>query len=179
MKEWIQQPIITDRDCVYLRVSYDDVDLPQTYFLSLPSNNTSVGNQKILLGEEVKLIQLCISTYVDLSNHSKPVTILMFVHSGFNSKLHGFCTKSNSAILLLGQETEIRTTKFCRQILPYWHEQNLIIRRNPETFGILSSKFSQSLSNFYTKFRAAITKWKVGATKQWNDGIFQEYNPTL
>lgn len=63
----------------------DDVDLPQTYFLSLPSNNTSVGNQKILLVEKVKLIQLGIFTYVDLSNHySKTVKILVFVHSGFN-----------------------------------------------------------------------------------------------
>lgn len=144
---------------MYLRVSCDDADLSQKYFLSLHPDNTSVGNLKILLGEEVKLIKLFISTYVDLSNHySKPVKILMFVHLGFNLKLHGFCTKSNSAILLLGQETEIRTTKFCRQILPYLYEQNLIICQNPETFGILFSKYSKHLSNFYTKFRAAITK---------------------
>lgn len=158
----------------------DDVDLPQTYFLSLPSNNTSVGNQKILLVEKVKLIQLGIFTYVDLSNHySKTVKILVFVHSGFNLIWHRFCTKSTSAILLLGQETEIRTTKFCRQILAYLYEQNLIICQNPETFGILFSKYFKSLHNFYTKLRAAITKWKFGATKQWNNCTFQEYKPTL
>lgn len=88
------------------------------------------------MGKEVKLIQLCISTYVDLSNHySKPVKILLFVCLGFNLIWHGFCTKSTSATLLLGQETAIRTTKFCRQVLPYWYEQNLIICQNGETFG--------------------------------------------
>lgn len=81
----------------------------------------------------------------------------MFVHSVFNLIWHGFCTKSSSAILLLGQEAAIRTTKFCRQILPYLYEQNLIICQNPEMFGILFSKYSKSLCNFYTKLGVAIS----------------------
>lgn len=110
--------------------------------------------------------QLCISTYVDLNNHySKPVKILVFVRSGFNLIWHGFCTKSTSEILLLGQETEIKT-KFCRQVLPYRYEQSLIICKNAETFGVLFSKYSKSLHDIYTKLRVAITNWNFEDTKQ-------------
>lgn len=134
-----------------------------------PHPLVSVGNQKVLIRKEVKLIQICISTYVDtyLSNpYSKPVKILLFVCSGFNLILCGFCTKSTSAILLMGQKTTIKTTKFCRQVLPYWYGQNLIICQNADKFGVLFSKYSKSFHDIYIKLRVANTNGKFEATKQ-------------